>query len=84
MILGLLATYYITLVLCQYGGPFGIFSRIRNKTGELCFACLSVYIGIGISAIQSIGNINLETLVIGIGYAGGTVIINTLIERLYE
>lgn len=84
MILGLLATYYITLVLCQYAGPFGIFSRIRNKTGELCFACVSVYIGLAISAIQSIGSLSLDTLITGIGYAGGAVIINILIERLYE
>lgn len=49
-----LATYAITLVLSNYGGPFDIFARWRAGRSELwsCFVCLSFWVGLVIAILS--------------------------------
>ena len=86
LILGILATYYLTLVVNRYDGPFSIFAIMRAKAPEFiadglkCFTCLSLYMGIIISMIILGASDFKQFVIFTLALAGGAVLINAIRE----
>lgn len=55
LILAVLATFGTSALITNYGGPIGIFIKLRSKTNVLqCTVCLSVWVAIPISIVSGI------------------------------
>jgi len=79
VLIGVLATYSLTLILTSSAGPFGIFARLRSIKilGALrCYLCASCYIA-GLVALYTARD-PLEWLIMSLAYVGGANAIDRL------
>jgi len=85
ILIGILATYYLTLVMHAYDGLFGVFARIRAKAPEQiqdmieCFVCLSFWIAGIMSFVVGVTGIS-NWIVTTLAFAGGAVIIRKVTQ----
>lgn len=55
LIIAAIATYGVSALIAEYGGPFDIFLRLRQKLRVLeCTVCLSVWLAIPISIFSGL------------------------------
>ena len=84
IVITILATYYITLVLTKYDGPFSIFEWLRAKSPQpfndilACFVCTAFWVGLAVAFAVDMPTMWSYIITASAG-AGGAVLLNKVL-----